>query len=74
VPRRWLKASEAAEYANARGYPEVTLEMIRANVRLDLLPAYAVGTGFFYRLRVDDVDEWLIWTPPGTRRPGPTSE
>lgn len=63
VPWKWLKASEAAEYANARGYPQVTVEMIRANVRLDLLPAYAVGTGFFYRLRVDDVDEWLEKRP-----------
>lgn len=37
--------------------------MVRANVRLDLLPAYAVGTGFFYRLRVDDVDAWLEKRP-----------
>lgn len=69
MPLRWLKASEAAEYANARGYPEVTIEMIRANVRLDLLPAYAVGTGFFYRLRVEDIDEWLEkhpWDRPVT--------
>ena len=35
------------------------MEMIRANVRLDLLPAYAIGTGFLYRQSVDDVDEWL---------------
>lgn len=63
IPRKWLKASEAAEYANERGYPEVTVQMIRANVRLDLLPAYAVGTGFFYRLRTDDVDEWLEKRP-----------
>jgi hypothetical protein len=63
IPVRWLKASEAAEYANERGYPEVTVEMIRANVSLDLLPAYAIGTGFFYRLRVEDVDAWLEKRP-----------
>jgi hypothetical protein len=69
IPRKWLKASEAAEYANQRGYPEVTVEMIRANVALDLLRAYAVGTGHFYRLVVDDVDEWLErdpWNRPVT--------
>jgi hypothetical protein len=37
IPRKWLKACEAAEYANQRGYPEATVEMIRANVALDLL-------------------------------------
>jgi hypothetical protein len=67
MPRKWLKASEAAEYANQRGYPEVKVEMIRANVALDLLRAYAVGTGLFYRLAVDDVDEWLEQHP--WRRP-----
>jgi hypothetical protein len=63
IPTKWLKASEAAAYAIERGYPEVTVEMIRANVSLDLLPAYAIGTGFFYRLRVDDVDDWLEKRP-----------
>jgi hypothetical protein len=63
IPRKWLKACEAAEYANQRGYPEVTVEMIRASVALDLLRAYAVGTGHFYRLRVDDVDAWLEQHP-----------
>ena len=69
IPRKWLKTSEAAKYASRRGYPEVTIEMIRANVALDLLRAYAVGTGSFYRLRVDDVDEWLErhpWNRPIT--------
>jgi hypothetical protein len=69
IPRKWLKASEAAEYANQRGYPEVAVEMIRANVALGLLRAYAVGTGLFYRLVVADVDEWLEqhpWNRPVT--------
>lgn len=59
IPRRWFTASEAAKYANERGYSEVTVEMIRANVRLDLLPAYAIGTGWLYRLRLEDLDAWL---------------
>jgi hypothetical protein len=69
IPAVWLKPSEAADYANGLGYPMVTLEMIRANVRLGLLPAYAIGTGFFYRLRVNDVEEWLEkrpWAAPVT--------
>jgi hypothetical protein len=45
IPRKWLKACAAAEYANQRGYLEVAVEMVRANVTLDLLRAYAVGTG-----------------------------
>ena len=43
--------------------------MIRANVQLDLLPAYAIGKGHFYRLQVADVDEWLEerpWEQPVT--------
>lgn len=59
VPRHWFKASEAAQYANEHGHSEVTVEMVRANVRLDLLRAYAIGTGHFYRIRIDDLDEWL---------------
>jgi hypothetical protein len=69
VPTRWMRAAEAAQYAKDRGYPEVTVEMIRANVRLDLLSAYAIGKGHFYRLRVEDVDEWLDkrpWEQPVT--------
>jgi hypothetical protein len=58
-----MKAAEAAQYANDLGHLEVTVEMIRANVRLDLLPAYAIGKGHFYRLRVEDVDEWLDKRP-----------
>ncbi|MEM6110691.1 hypothetical protein AAHS21_31415 [Mycobacterium sp. 050272] len=58
-----MKAAEAAEYARTQGYPEVTVEMIRANVKLDLLPAYAIGTGHYYRLRIEDVDEWLEKRP-----------
>ncbi|OMB93231.1 hypothetical protein [Mycobacterium colombiense] len=61
VPRRWFTPAEAAEYANQQGYPDVTPAIIRANVRLELLPAYAIGprNGHAYRLLVDDINEWL---------------
>lgn len=60
----WLTAVEAAKHA------KVSAATIREAVKAGELPAYAVGkTGRQYRLRVQDVDEWMMsrayepWAP-----------
>lgn len=59
---RWLTAVEAAEHA------KVSSATIRDAVKRGELPAYAVGrSGRQYRLRAQDVDEWMMsraYEPP----------
>jgi excisionase family DNA binding protein len=59
----WLTAREAADYAR------ISEGLIRDAVKLGYLPAYAVGeTGTHFRLRAEDIDEWLMsraWEPKG---------
>ncbi len=64
VPPRWMKPSEAAEYAG------VDREVIRLHVASELLPAYAIGKTQ-YRLRREDVDHWLETRPWNKYRDGP---
>ena len=52
---RWLTAVGAAEHA------KVSAATIRDAVKQGELPAYAVGRkGRHYRLRAQDVDEWMM--------------
>jgi excisionase family DNA binding protein len=61
----WLTVREAAAYVR------VSQNLIREAIKLGyLLPAYAIGTGVHYRLRTDDIDEWMMsrsWEPKGSR-------
>lgn len=49
----WLTASEAGEYVKA------SIDIIRAAVKAGDLPAYPIGKGRDYRLRAQDVDDWM---------------
>lgn len=74
VPTPWLRASEAAEHANQRGFPAVTTDVVRNVVRGRGLPAYTIGTGrrgTQYRINIQDLDCWLdtrlpAWLSPET--------
>lgn len=60
APPEWFTAATAADYA------ALSVWTIRAAVKAGELPAYAIGTGRAYRLRRDDIDEWLMsrsWEP-----------
>ncbi|WP_368858991.1 excisionase family DNA-binding protein [Mycolicibacterium neoaurum] len=61
----WLMATEAADHA------KVSTWTIREAVKQGELPAYAVGrSGRQYRLRVQDVDDWMMsraWEPEWAR-------
>lgn len=50
----WLTKAEAAKYA------KVSDRLIQNAVIAGELPAYAVGEGRTYRLRAEDIDEWLM--------------
>ncbi len=61
----WLTVREAADYVR------VSENLIRDAVKLGYLVAYPVGTGTRYRLRAEDIDEWMMsraWEPKGYKR------
>jgi excisionase family DNA binding protein len=49
----WLTLAEAADHVRA------SKDTISAAVSRGDLPAYRIGKGREYRLRADEVDEWL---------------
>lgn len=61
----WLTAREAADYVR------VSETLIRDAVRMGYLVAYPIGTGTKYRLRAEDIDEWMMsrsWEPKRVKR------
>jgi excisionase family DNA binding protein len=56
----WLTVREAADYVR------VSENLIRDAIKSGYLPAYAIGTGSQYRVRAEDIDEWMMsraWEP-----------
>lgn len=56
----WLTIREAADYVR------ISEPLIRDAVRKGYLPAYPIGSGNQYRLRAEDIDEWMLsrsWEP-----------
>lgn len=59
----WLTLREAGDYAR------VSSALIARAVKQGYLVAYPIGTGTQYRLRAEDVDEWMMsraWEPRGS--------
>jgi excisionase family DNA binding protein len=60
----WLTVREAADYVR------VSENLIRNAIKLGYLVAYPIGTGTQYRLRAEDIDEWMMsrsWEPKRTK-------